>query len=147
MIPSVNSVRRKHTRRTGKFIEEQAQRILGGARSGTTVSSTMRALEIHSGLDVDPVGIGRAVGWGREAALDVVADQKMPIANFELGEARDGVTSNDIQFGAQKIVIAGIDAVTSAWSCCGAAARYPAGVVKTIMCVSQPESMSFDRET
>ena len=62
--------------------------------------------EIHRGLDIDPIRVSGTVSWSRKTALDVIADKEMAVANFELSEACDGVTGDDIQFVPDEIVVA-----------------------------------------
>src|SRR5207249_10540711 len=67
-----------------------------------------------------------------DLALDVITRKKMAVTGFELGKARDRESCHYVQFGADEVVVAGIDTVGCARRRRCSATGNPVGAVKTV---------------
>jgi hypothetical protein len=100
--------------------------------------------KVYRCLDIDPIGISGTVGWSRKAFLDVVADEEVAVANFNLSEGSEGEAADDIKFSTEKVVVAGVDAVAGARRCGGASASGSSSGVETVVRIRKPETVPFD---
>src|SRR5262245_51850140 len=69
----------------------------------------------------------------------------MAVTGFYLGESRDRVTGDHIEFGAEEAVITRIDAITGTGCGSDAAARRAGHGVEVVVRVREPEAVSLDR--
>src|SRR2546430_1913479 len=70
----------------------------------------------------------------------------MAVAEFEPGEACDGIAGNYVQFRSHEIAVARVHSIARPWCCGRAPASDAAGVVETIVRIGQPKAVTFDRD-
>src|SRR4051812_48010654 len=71
----------------------------------------------------------------------------MAVTSFELSEPSDGPSRYHVEFGAYKVIVGGINSVTGAWRFGESAAGSAVCGVEAVVCVGQPQTVSFKSHT
>src|ERR1022692_2834881 len=98
------------------------------------------SLKVNARLNINVVGVLRPADAG-ERLVNVVAGEKVAVADFELRKSRERVTRDHVQFRSEKAAVIRVNSV--AIGC----ARRSADVVKIIVRVGEPETVAFERNT
>src|SRR5262249_13388948 len=107
--------------------------------------------ESDIGLKVNVIRVSGAERRSGERLLDIIADEEMAIADFQLCETRQSISGNDIQFCSYEVAIGRVYTIASAGAdvCCHVtpATRHPCDVIKIVVRVGQPEAVAFNGDT
>src|SRR5262245_21033525 len=109
--------------------------------------SASHKLEIRGNLRVEPIRVVRTERRGRERLLDVIADEKMSIAGFDLRETHEGIAGDHVNFSADEIIVGRIDPVARAAGCwIRTATSDAARLVKAVVRVRKEKRVPFNRQ-